>query len=33
MKNSNKVLLMILDGWGIGKGDKTDVIAVPTQKT
>lgn len=24
---TNKVLLMILDGWGIGKGDKSDVIA------
>lgn len=23
----NKVLLMILDGWGIGKGDKSDVIS------
>ena len=22
----NKVLLMILDGWGIGKHDKTDAI-------
>jgi len=30
MKNS-KVLLMILDGWGIGDGSKSDVIAtVPT---
>lgn len=29
--NTKKVLLMILDGWGIGKGDKTDVISqVPT---
>ncbi|MFP4555691.1 MAG: 2,3-bisphosphoglycerate-independent phosphoglycerate mutase [Bacteroidales bacterium] len=27
MKDTNKVLLMILDGWGIGKGDSTDVIA------
>lgn len=27
MQTNNKVLLMILDGWGIGKGDKTDVIA------
>jgi 2,3-bisphosphoglycerate-independent phosphoglycerate mutase len=27
MKAENKVLLMILDGWGIGKGDNTDVIA------
>jgi 2,3-bisphosphoglycerate-independent phosphoglycerate mutase len=27
MQIDNKVLLMILDGWGIGKGDKTDVIA------
>jgi 2,3-bisphosphoglycerate-independent phosphoglycerate mutase len=26
MKINSKVLLMILDGWGIGKGDKTDVI-------
>ena len=25
--HTNKVLLMILDGWGIGKGDKSDVIA------
>ncbi|HPX06125.1 MAG TPA: hypothetical protein PLC17_09335, partial [Tenuifilaceae bacterium] len=23
---SNKVLLMILDGWGIGKKDKSDAI-------
>ena len=23
----NKVLLMILDGWGIGDGGKADVIA------
>jgi 2,3-bisphosphoglycerate-independent phosphoglycerate mutase len=29
--NNKKVLLMILDGWGIGKGDNTDVISqVPT---
>jgi len=29
--NSKKTLLMILDGWGIGKGDRTDVISqVPT---
>jgi len=27
MQVDNKVLLMILDGWGIGKGDSTDVIA------
>lgn len=27
MENNSKVLLMILDGWGIGKGDKADVIA------
>jgi len=27
MTINNKTLLMILDGWGIGKGDKTDVIA------
>ncbi len=27
MTINSKVLLMILDGWGIGKGDKTDVIA------
>jgi 2,3-bisphosphoglycerate-independent phosphoglycerate mutase len=27
MKIKNKVLLMILDGWGIGKGDRSDVIA------
>ncbi len=27
MKINSKVLLMILDGWGIGKGDKSDVIA------
>ncbi len=26
MKNNNKLLLMILDGWGIGKNDKADVI-------
>ncbi|MDD2549973.1 MAG: 2,3-bisphosphoglycerate-independent phosphoglycerate mutase [Bacteroidales bacterium] len=25
--HTNKVLLIILDGWGIGKGDKSDVIA------
>src|SRR6056297_1245105 len=26
-----KTLLMILDGWGIGKGDKTDIVSsVPT---
>lgn len=25
----NKVLLMILDGWGIGKHDKTDAILIP----
>ncbi len=24
---ANKVVLMILDGWGIGKGDRTDAIA------
>ena len=29
--STKKVMLMILDGWGIGKGDKTDVISqVPT---
>jgi len=29
--SSRKALLMILDGWGIGKGDKADVISqVPT---
>jgi len=29
--NNKKTLLMILDGWGIGKGDKSDVISqVPT---
>jgi 2,3-bisphosphoglycerate-independent phosphoglycerate mutase len=29
--NHKKTLLMILDGWGIGKGDKSDVISqVPT---
>ncbi|HCX99581.1 MAG TPA: 2,3-bisphosphoglycerate-independent phosphoglycerate mutase [Bacteroidales bacterium] len=27
MQINNKVLLMILDGWGIGKGDKSDAIA------
>ncbi|HPR31450.1 MAG TPA: 2,3-bisphosphoglycerate-independent phosphoglycerate mutase [Prolixibacteraceae bacterium] len=27
MNIKRKVLLMILDGWGIGKGDKTDVVA------
>jgi 2,3-bisphosphoglycerate-independent phosphoglycerate mutase len=28
---SKKVLLMILDGWGIGDGSKADVISqVPT---
>ncbi len=28
---TKKTMLMILDGWGIGKGDKTDVISqVPT---
>lgn len=27
MQTNNKVLLMILDGWGIGKGDRTDVIS------
>jgi 2,3-bisphosphoglycerate-independent phosphoglycerate mutase len=27
MVPKKKVLLMILDGWGIGKGDKTDVVA------
>jgi 2,3-bisphosphoglycerate-independent phosphoglycerate mutase len=27
MTTKNKVLLMILDGWGIGKGDKSDVIS------
>lgn len=27
MSIKSKTLLMILDGWGIGKGDKTDVIA------
>lgn len=26
MQTKNKVLLMILDGWGIGKGDRSDVI-------
>ncbi len=31
MMNNKKTLLMILDGWGLGKGDKTDVISqVPT---
>lgn len=29
--NQKKTLLMILDGWGLGKGDNTDVISqVPT---
>jgi len=29
--NSKKTFLMILDGWGIGRGDKSDVISqVPT---
>lgn len=27
MQTNSKVLLMILDGWGIGKGDKSDAIA------
>jgi 2,3-bisphosphoglycerate-independent phosphoglycerate mutase len=27
MQTNSKVLLMILDGWGIGKGDKSDVIS------
>jgi 2,3-bisphosphoglycerate-independent phosphoglycerate mutase len=27
MKTNKKVLLMILDGWGIGNGSKTDVIS------
>jgi 2,3-bisphosphoglycerate-independent phosphoglycerate mutase len=27
MQIKSKVLLMILDGWGIGKGDKSDVIS------
>jgi len=27
MQINSKVLLMILDGWGIGKGDRTDVIS------
>ncbi len=26
MKDMNKVLLMILDGWGIGKHDSSDAI-------
>jgi 2,3-bisphosphoglycerate-independent phosphoglycerate mutase len=31
MLNHKKAMLMILDGWGIGKGDKADVISqVPT---
>ena len=31
MMNNKKTMLMILDGWGIGKGDKSDVISqVPT---
>jgi 2,3-bisphosphoglycerate-independent phosphoglycerate mutase len=31
MTDSKKVILMILDGWGIGNGQKSDVIAsVPT---
>ncbi|MCL3780163.1 2,3-bisphosphoglycerate-independent phosphoglycerate mutase [Prolixibacteraceae bacterium JC049] len=28
MADTKKAVLMILDGWGIGKGDKTDVIAM-----
>ncbi len=29
--STKKTLLMILDGWGLGKGDKSDVISqVPT---
>lgn len=32
MKLNSKVLLMILDGWGIGKGDRSDVISsTPTE--
>jgi 2,3-bisphosphoglycerate-independent phosphoglycerate mutase len=27
MSENKKTLLMILDGWGIGKGDKSDVVA------
>jgi 2,3-bisphosphoglycerate-independent phosphoglycerate mutase len=27
MTENKKTLLMILDGWGIGKGDKSDVVA------
>lgn len=27
MSDNKKAVLMILDGWGMGKGDKTDVIA------
>jgi 2,3-bisphosphoglycerate-independent phosphoglycerate mutase len=26
MANNKKTLLMILDGWGIGKGDNTDIV-------
>ena len=27
MAENKKAMLMILDGWGIGKGDKSDVIS------
>ena len=27
MPAAKKVLLMILDGWGIGRGDKADVVS------
>ncbi|EJW99986.1 hypothetical protein EVA_11908, partial [gut metagenome] len=27
MQAKKKVLLMILDGWGIGHGDRADVIS------
>ena len=26
MANNKKTMLMILDGWGIGKGDKGDIV-------
>ena len=32
MTNNSKVLLMILDGWGIGKGDRSDAIATTQPK-
>ena len=32
MTTNSKVLLMILDGWGIGKGDRSDAIATTQPK-